>query len=94
MVRRAGRVLGRDMRAVREEPDQLSARLLVARAGGPVPGEYPRLSVPPAAGRPRLGECWLRALGAGGRMVQQYRLERGTVDGEAIPARDRALRVE
>lgn len=41
-----------------------------------------------------MGKCWLRALGTGGRLVQQHSLERGTVDGAAVSAGNRAIRME
>lgn len=54
----------------------LPDRLLVASAGGPVPGQHPRVPLHPAARRPGVDQRRNRALGPGRGLVQQHRLER------------------
>jgi len=69
VVRRSRRVLGRRLQPVRKEQPQLPARLMVARARGPVRRECPCLPLPTATRGPGLGQLWLRPLGPGSRVV-------------------------
>lgn len=94
MVRGTRCVLGRNMLALRAQWHQLPARQLVAESGRFVRGEYPSVQVPSATGRSRVGERGLCALGAGGWLVQQYRVERWPAHCQTVSACDRALRVE
>lgn len=56
--------------------------------------EYPGVQVPSEAGWHRVGERRLRALGAGDRLVQQYRVERWSIRCQTISNGDGTLRME
>jgi len=86
MVRGTGRLLGHDMLALRAQRHQLLARQLVAEPGRLVGGEHPGVQVSPTTGRSRVGECWLRALGASSRLVQQHRVECRTAHRQTVSA--------
>lgn len=94
VVRRAGRVLGRRERAVREARAFLSARLVVAQPRRIARARRARVPVHAAARRPGLGERRVRALGAGDGLVQQHRMERGPAHRAAVLARAGSLRME
>lgn len=94
VVRRAGRLLGRRERAVRETRAVVPARLVVARPRGAARARGTRVPVHAAARRPGVGERRLRALGAGHGLVQQHRLERGPAHRAAVRARAGPLRME
>lgn len=70
MVRRAGRVLGRRERAVREARAVVSARLVVARPRRIARARGASVPVHPTARRLGVGERRVRALGAGVWLVQ------------------------
>jgi hypothetical protein len=70
VVRRSRRVLGGDLRPLREESNKLPSRILVARSGRSVQSEHSGLSVSAKAGGPSVGQRRMRPLGAGCRMVQ------------------------
>lgn len=94
MVRGARCILGCHLCLVREEPNQLPARVVVAGTRRPLPGQHTRLQVLTKARRLSLGQRRLRPLGASGRVVQQHRLERGTAHGQTVSVGNRKVRVE
>ena len=61
-----------------QEQHQLPDGLVVAEPGGSVREQRPRVPLHSETWRPGVAEHWHRALGAGHRLVQQHRLERGT----------------
>lgn len=58
----------------------LPNRILVAGAGGPLQFQHSCVPLHPEAGGPGVDQCRDCALGAGGGLVQQHCLERGTTE--------------
>lgn len=66
------------MNCLHQARSGLPHRVLVAGAGGPLQLQHSCVPLHPEAGGPGVDQRGHRALGAGGGLVQQHCLERGT----------------
>ena len=88
------RILGSSAATLRKEQRKLLARVLVAEDDGTEGSRNPVLQIHAEARRLGLGQCRLRSLGSGCRLVQQHCLERRPHDFQAVHHGPGAIRVE